>query len=159
MGNCAVNCYAQWFSGASCQPWSVPADEQLRIALSKVYRYNMIIVIEKLRDPSYVKAVEDFFGVDGLLERGKPFCERDSHRANLMFPLDVKDETREALRRLNGVDIELYRGLTKCLDDRASYDFPKWDGERFALNSFNSTLAKEEKRKAKAEKLQGKVQA
>lgn len=159
MGNCAVNCYTQWFSGASCPSWGVPADEQVRIALSKVYRYNMIIVIEKLRDPSYVKAVEEFFGVDGLLERGKPFCERDSHRANLMFPLEVEDETREGLRRLNGVDIELYRGLTKCLDDRASYDFPKWDGERFALNGFNATEANEERLKAKAAKLQDGVQA
>ena len=158
MGNCAVNCYAQWFSGASCPSWGVSAGEQLRVALSKVYRYNMVIVIEKLRDPSYVRAVEEFFGVGGLLERGQPYCERDSHRANGMFPLEVKDETRERLRRLNGVDIELYDQLTKCLDDRTTYDFPKWDGERFALNWFNSTKAKEEMKKAKAAKLQDGVQ-
>ena len=154
MGNCAVNCYTQWFSGLSCSEWNIPLEKQYQVAKSRILRYNMIIVIEKLRDPEYVKNVEDFFGVPGLNKKGRPYCERQSHSANAKYPLIVRNKTRANLRRLNEVDIQLYREMTDCLGSMGGqYNFPKWNSDRFVLNSFNSTEAKLAKKRAKEQKL------
>ncbi len=119
----------------------------------------MIVVIEKLRDPKYVEAVEQFFGVSGITAKGVPYCERESHAANAMYPLVIKNETRESLGRLNEIDIRLYHELSDCLNEDVVYNnFPKWDGERFALNSFNETKANLEMKKAKALKAVKKQQ-
>lgn len=48
----------------------MPILEQYQAAKEKLLRYNLIVVIEKLADPAYVRAVEDFFGVSGILEKG-----------------------------------------------------------------------------------------
>ena len=152
MGTCAVNCYTQWFSGLSCSEWNIPLEKQYQVAKARVQRYNMIIVIEKLRDPEYMKAVEEFFGVPGLGKRGTPYCERQSHKANAKYPLIVRNETRANLRRLNEVDIQLYHEMTDCLGSMGGqYNFPKWNSGRFVLNSFNSTEAKIAKKRAKEE--------
>ncbi|KAL7463133.1 hypothetical protein ACHAXS_003519 [Conticribra weissflogii] len=148
---CAVNCYSQWFSGLSCPTWNVSPMDQYAVAKARVLRFNMIVVIEKLRDPKYVEAVEQFFGVSGITAKGVPYCERESHAANAMYPVVIKNETRESLGRLNEIDIRLYHELSDCLNEDVVYNnFPKWDGERFALNSFNETKANLEMKKAKA---------
>mmetsp|Transcript_8228 Transcript_8228/g.17540 ORF Transcript_8228/g.17540 Transcript_8228/m.17540 type:complete len:426 (+) Transcript_8228:32-1309(+) len=140
---CAVNCYSQWFSGLACPTWNISAMEQYAVAKARVLRFNMIVVIEKLRDPNYVQAVERFFGVPGLTEKGIPYCERASKLANTKFPFVVRNETRESLTRLNEIDIQLYHELSDCLNEEGSYNnFPEWDGNRFALNSFNKTEKK-----------------
>ena len=107
LGECAVNCYTQWFSGLSCPEWGISLNQQYQVAEAKVLKYNFIAVIEKLRDPNYVQAVEDFFGVPGITEKGKPYCKRQSHKANANVPLIVRNDTRERLTRLNQVDIKL----------------------------------------------------
>lgn len=113
------------------------------MAKARVLRFNMIVVIEKLRDPNYVQAVERFFGVPGLTEKGIPYCERESKLANSKYPMVVRNETRESLTRLNEIDIQLYHELSDCLNEEGSYNnFPEWDGNRFALNSFNETEKK-----------------
>mmetsp|Transcript_555 Transcript_555/g.1171 ORF Transcript_555/g.1171 Transcript_555/m.1171 type:complete len:492 (+) Transcript_555:64-1539(+) len=157
LSTCAVNCYTQWFSGLSCPNWKVPVDQQYQVAKSRVLKYNLIVVIEKLRDPNYVQAVEDFFGVTGLTEKGKPFCEKQSHEANQQFPLIVRNDTREKLTSLNQVDIKLYQELSSCLMERdGTYNFPKWDPDRFALHTFNETEAKIKAKAAKEKKMKKK---
>ena len=163
-GDCAVDCYTQWFGGLSCPQWDVPIEQQYRVAMSKLLKYNMIIVIEKLKDPRYVEAIENYFGVKGILERGTPYCERKSHKANYAMPLVVKNETREKLTELNKVDLRLYHEITDCLntnddggDDNRYESIPKWDGSRFELDSFNFTKAKLNAQRAKAEKLREKT--
>lgn len=155
LGQCAVNCYTQWWSGV-CKEMDVPLEQQYQIALQKSSRYNFIAVIEKLSDPEYVQAVEDFFGVPGLEGlHGTPYCQRQSHKANAKYPLVVPPETRESLTNLNQVDINLYHRLTDCLDS-GGYSFPKFDANRFHLHSYNKTEAKEARKEAKAAKLAAK---
>ena len=156
--DCAVDCYTQWFGGLSCPHWKVPIEQQYHIAMSKLLKYNMIIVIEKLKDPAYVEAIENYFGVKGILERGSPYCERKSHKANYDMPLIVKNKTRDKLTELNKVDLRLYHEITDCLntnndEDNRYESIPKWDRSRFELDSFNFTEAKLNAQRAKADKL------
>ncbi|KAL7537977.1 hypothetical protein ACHAXR_008197 [Thalassiosira sp. AJA248-18] len=153
LGQCAVNCYAQWFSGLSCAKWGISPYQQYQVATAKVMKYNFLIVIEKLSDPNYVRAVEDFFGVPGLTEKGSPFCEKQSHKANAKIPLIVHDDTRARLTRLNELDIQLYHDVTDCLDSIGSqYNFPKWNPNRFQLHTYNMTEVKAAEMRAKAKK-------
>jgi hypothetical protein len=155
LGDCAVNCYTQWFGGLSCPRWEVPMEEQYQVAKSKLTKYNLVIIIEKLRDPRYVRAIENFFGVGGILEKGVPFCERLSHKANAAIPLVIHNETRARLTNLNKMDLRLYHDISDCLDDiDGQYDqiIPKWDADRFMVNSFNWTEAEIKQKKAKADK-------
>lgn len=152
LGDCAVNCYTQWFGGLNCPSWSVPMDLQYDMAMSKLLKYNLIVVIDKLKDANYVEAIENFFGVEGLLERGTPFCERKSHKANAEHPLVVRNETRAKLVELNEFDLKLYHEITDCLENGNYGGIPKWDGGRFMIDSYNWTEAELEKQRAKAAK-------
>ena len=91
------------------------------------------MIIEKLRDPAYVRAVESFFNVTGVAKRRGAFCEPESHKANELFPLVIKNETRENLVALNQLDNELYAKMSGCGD---TYDFPEWDEDRFSANNY-----------------------
>ena len=125
---CAVNCYAQWFSGLCPRRGRVVSvTEQRREARRKLLRYNAIVDLRRLRDPAYVAAVERFFGVPGLAERRGAVCEKWSRRNNEAVPLTVHNDTRERLAELNRADVGLYRELTECLDARGrdgEYGFP-----------------------------------
>ena len=151
LAQCAVNCYTQWFSGLSCPSWNIPIIQQYKVARSRVLRYNFIMVIEKLRDPNYVLALERFFGVIGLSQIKHPYCEKESHQANEKNPLVIRNDTRERLTKLNELDIKLYRELSWCLNN-GKYNFPKWDPTRFALNSYNHTAAKVLEKESKTKK-------
>lgn len=150
LGSCAVNCYVQWFSGV-CPELGIPLKEKYQMARAKVLKYNFVAVIEKLKDHRYVEAVEKYFGVTGLTNRGRPYCERESHKANEKFPLTVPSDTRRRLAKLNEVDSALYHELSDCLDS-GLYNFPKWDSNRFALHSYNITRVKAAMKEAKAAK-------
>lgn len=132
---CAVNCYAQWFSGLCPRRGRVVSvTEQRREARRKLLRYNAIVDLARLRDPAYVAAVERFFGVPGLAERRGAVCEKWSRRNNEAVPLTVRDDTRERLAELNRADVGLYRELTECLDARGrdgDYGFPVFAPARF----------------------------
>ena len=107
-----------------------------------------------------VKAIENYFGVKGILERGTPYCERNSHKANYAMPLVVRNETRDKLTLLNKVDLRLYHEITDCLNTGNNNTYgsiPKWDGSRFELHSFNFSEAQLERQRAKAEKLREKT--
>ena len=133
LSECAVNCYTQWFGGLNCARWQVPFEQQYEVALSKLYKYNLIIVIEKLHDPKYAQAIKNFFGVEGILKRGVPPCEKQSHKANGDNPLVVHTETRAKLTELNRLDLKLYNEISDCLADGSYEKIPKWDGSRFLL--------------------------
>eukprot|EP00804_Cyclotella_cryptica_P022466 CCRYP_015102-RA/>CCRYP_015102-RA protein AED:0.05 eAED:0.05 QI:53/1/1/1/1/1/3/627/445 len=154
LGNCAVNCYTQWFSGLSCPKWNISQNEQYAVAKRRVLRYNLIVVVERLRDPLYVEAIEQMFGVPGITIKGVPYCERQSHKANTNNPLVIRNETRERLKKLNALDIRFYDELSSCLRNVSTYNFPKWDPGRFETNSYNwteaSILAKAAKERKKA---------
>ena len=130
LGECAIQCYTQWYSGMSCPRWEIPMDVQYKSASAVLFRYNMIIVLEWLSIPEYAEAVERFFGVPGVTKRRGAFCERSSKNANRMFPLNAKNETVQRLRELNEFDVKLYSEITNCSGD--GYPFPSADESRFA---------------------------
>ena len=133
LAKCAVNCYTQWFSSLSCPSWNIPLNVQAEKARAVLHRFNAILILEKFKDPQYVSAIEDFFGVPGLAVQKRAWCEPESHKVNKQFPLDVKNETLQRLMMQNQIDIDLYKNLSSCLVDGV-YDFPKWNADRFASN-------------------------
>ena len=136
LAKCAVNCYVQWFSRLSCPSWNVSTDIQAEAARAVLYRFNVIIILEKLKDPEYVSAMENFFGVAGLAKKQSAWCEPVSHEANSKFPLEVNNTTFQRLTARNQIDVDLYNDIASCLEDRV-YDFPKWNRDRF---DFDNTL-------------------
>lgn len=130
LGECAIQCYTQWYSGMSCPQWQIPMDVQYKSASTVLFRYNMIIVLEWLSIPEYAEAVERFFGVPGVTKRRGAYCERSSRRADKLFPLVPKNESVERLRDLNELDVKLYGEITNC--DGEGYPFPSLDESRFA---------------------------
>ena len=133
LGGCAFNCFIQWFAG-KCPNEAIPWTRQYEIAEEKLLRYNFIVVLEKMKDPQYVRAVENYFGVPGLSKKTASLCEPESDKANKKNPLVIKNETLTKLRELNKLDIKLYESLTGCLEN-GEYKFPKWNGDRFYNNS------------------------
>jgi hypothetical protein len=136
LGQCAVNCYIQWFSGA-CPEFDIPIEEQYQVAKTKLLRYNFIVILEWLSYPEYALAVESFFGVPGVTQKRSAFCEATSHRANELVPLTIDNSTLDKLTKLNEVDISLYEELTDCLDgdEEKRFNFPVLDADRFDYTS------------------------
>lgn len=84
-----------------------------------------------LRHPEYAAAVERFFGVPGVAERGNhPFCEEESHYSNERVPLVIQNETLKNLTNLNEIDIGLYHEMRDCFNE-SYYEMPAWDPDRF----------------------------
>jgi len=133
--SCAVNCYVQTYSGCGCSSdrWF----SEYNMALDRLLRYNMILVYEKFKDPRYVEAVEEFFGVGGFNEPADMFCGRESREANGRVPLRVKFEHVRRLTKLNEMDNRLYKDVvTSCWADageggKVEYSFPKVDASLF----------------------------
>lgn len=150
MVTCGVMCQIQWFAGQSCPHGNVflPMDltsnpderdlslmKQYQVARQKLGRYNFIVISEWLKDPGYVAAVERLFGVPGVAERKYyPWCEAESHHANNLIPLVIKNKTLEKLTLANKFDTFLYDEYAHCLNYRKKKDFPKWDATRFVMN-------------------------
>jgi hypothetical protein len=133
LAKCAVNCYTQWFSG-TCPESDRPMNDQYIMAKTKLLRYNFVVVLEWLRDPEYVSAVESFFGVPGVTQKRSAYCERAAHTANKLVPLTINNHTLNRLIELNQVDINLYKEITDCYidgDNERRYDFLQFDEDRF----------------------------
>ena len=111
-------------------PWS----SQYDLAKEKLFRYNFIVVLEKLKDQKYATAVEDFFGVPGITTKKTSLCEPEAARFNKKYPLNIQNKTIARLTNLNEFDIKLYHSLTDCLKS-GEYDFPKWNKDRFSMNT------------------------
>lgn len=47
--------------------------------------------------------------------------------------MEVNNTTLQLLTDRNKLDIDLYNNISNCLED-GIYDFPKWNGDRFASN-------------------------
>jgi len=130
---CAVNCYIQSFSGQGCSQdeWKT----QYEIAQERLFRYNLIFVYERFKDPNYVKSIEQFFGVEeGSFNQASTYwCGPEAKRANQLYPLKTKFEIVMKLTKLNTMDFKFYKEAASCWDDDvAEYSFPKADADTFA---------------------------
>ena len=129
---CAVNCYIQSFSGQGCNSdyW----ETQYTLAQERLFRYNLIFVYEKFKDPNYVKAVERFFGVRPFNQVSNYWCGPESQQANKLYPLNTKFEVVMKLASLNAMDNKFYKEAATCWGDAdaAEYSFPKAGADTFA---------------------------
>jgi hypothetical protein len=116
--DCAVNCHARWATGHWKSNYS---EALLQNALDVLREYNLIIVLEWLKYPSYRKSIEEMFNVSGLGRKKDMYCGRRSKAANAKVPLQINNKTLADLRKLNQVDTDLYNYLTTCPGE---FDFP-----------------------------------
>ena len=114
LGECAINCYTQWFSGLSCPQYNMSTDIQYSVALARLLRYNFIVILEELKNEQYADAIEQFFGVKGVRKRRKAFCEKSSAKANALNPINITQEILAKLHDLNEYDLRLYNDLNNC---------------------------------------------
>jgi hypothetical protein len=129
---CSHNCYSKWSTGLcwnegafneSTACWSHDDVEGsfLSRAREVLFSYNLVIVIEWLQNPEYVRSLETLFGVEGIaIPRQADWCSKESAAANKMWPLIVPDETNQRIMQLNQLDTKLYNELTSC----SRFDFP-----------------------------------
>eukprot|EP00986_Skeletonema_menzelii_P000625 scaffold171_cov151-Skeletonema_menzelii.AAC.9 len=105
---CAVNCYIQSFSGQGCtqDDWKT----QFTLAQEKLFRYNLIFVYERFKDLNYVKAIEQFFGVEKAFNQESNYwCGPESKEANKLYPLTTKFEAIMKLENKNAMDKRFYK--------------------------------------------------
>ncbi len=129
---CAVNCYIQSFSGHGCSldDWKT----EFTLAQERLFQYNLIFVYDRFKDPNYVKAIEQFFGVDKVFNlESNYWCGPEAKQANKLYPLKTKFEAILKLEHLNAMDTRFYKEAVSCWDDDvAEYSFPKASAGTFA---------------------------
>uniref|UniRef100_A0A7S1BY30 Uncharacterized protein n=1 Tax=Corethron hystrix TaxID=216773 RepID=A0A7S1BY30_9STRA len=125
MWNCAINCYTRWFTDTNCV---IDFNRSKKKAQAIISSYNLVIILEYLKKPEYVKAIEDIFEVGGFKPKGA-FCARPSKKANDMYPPPpMSDETLKMITESNAQDIALYNELKHC---PTGFNFPKFDEKYF----------------------------
>lgn len=112
---CAVKCYVQAFANASCSVGDGNWTREYERARDSLMRFNFVAVMERMADPAYVFAVEEFFGVPGFGMKASMHCEKESRIANSRNPLVIRNETMDRLVRLNALDTRLYEEASSCL--------------------------------------------
>jgi hypothetical protein len=105
--------------------------------MERLFRYNLIFVYERFKDPKYIRAIENFFGVEGFNQASDMFCGWQAHAANKKNPLVVGFDHVLELTRLNDMDIRLFEETTGCVGEE--YAFPSFDAKKFAGHE-NRTL-------------------
>jgi hypothetical protein len=130
---CAVNCYIQSFSGQGCSldDWKT----QYELAQERLFRFNLIFVYERFKDPNYVKSIEQFFGAEegSFNQESNYWCGPEAKQANQLYPLKTKFEVVMKLSKLNSMDNKFYKEAASCWDDEvAEYSFPKAGADTFA---------------------------
>jgi hypothetical protein len=122
---CSHNCYAKWSTGLcwiegnyndSTFCWSLTdtRDSFLSIARRTLYAYNLIIVMEWLKNPDYLHSIEAIFGESGLDKKKIMWCGPNAAAANEKYPLEYSDETLRSISLYNQLDTMLYKELTHC---------------------------------------------
>jgi hypothetical protein len=132
---CSYNCYIRWMNhpdGACDGPSSHQQNSYyFSQALRRFRQYDVVVDVDRLLSKSlkdgntdshdgenitngYVRGLEQWFGLDGILKRNIPmFCFRPSRNANRRSPLIITNETRTELYRRNQADYDLIGALTE----------------------------------------------
>jgi hypothetical protein len=135
---CAQNCYTRWLSPNPGEAKNVntdhdPAEAMLQRAKERLLQYDVIVVLEKLADPAYIKGLEQMFGgVPWPSKPAKVYCENQIKRANRKVPAVIRNETLQEVQRLNAADISLYKEMTSCSH---GFAFPEFDPSKFGGKS------------------------
>jgi Sulfotransferase family len=123
---CSHNCYAKWSTGLCWDEgkhneteycWSLnhTAHSLLSDARRSLYAYNLVFVMEWLKNTEYVRSIETMFGLSGLAQRkSNMWCGAESAKANKKVPLVVTNTTLGRILHFNKIDTYLYDELTTC---------------------------------------------
>ena len=117
---CTENCYTRWLALPHhlSSPHISSYDDLKRRAIQAAHRYHLILVLEWLQDPHYVKQLEAFFGVKGLQGRPKGmYCYKASKQANAITPAAYDSSIFQLLSERNAVDYSLLNELESCSKD------------------------------------------
>lgn len=125
---CAKNCYLRWY-GHNFNCLKDP-EKSYKTTLRKLLGYNLIVIAERLRDPSYIQGLLHMFGdlnTTILSKTQKMYCFDESRYWNQKHPAVVNSATLANLTKLNALDTKLYRELTSCANGIVFPDFErKW---------------------------------
>jgi hypothetical protein len=127
---CAQNCYLRWFG----QDFNCLADakQSYESAQTKLMGYNLVVITERMRDPSYVQGLlHMFFGNDTMTKTAtdilshtqKMYCFDESRYWNAQYPAAIRNSTLANLTRLNALDTRLYNSLNHCPEGIIFPDF------------------------------------
>jgi hypothetical protein len=133
---CSHNCFAKWSTGLCWKEekqynesdpcWSRGnetthnTNSLLFMARQNFYAYNLILVLEWLKNKDYVHSIETMLGVVGLDKKRNMWCGKQAAAANEMYPLEISNETMNNISRYNQIDLLLYQELTQC----PNFNFP-----------------------------------
>jgi len=135
--SCASNCYTRWATG-NFQKLAKTCSNKLRRheveriteARDMLFKYNLIVITEKLREDNYIRHIEAMFGVPGLAQKQAfPACAKKSQAANKQVPLMLSNKTLQKIVDCNTPDSVLYAQLTTCPQ---GFEFPKYDKSFFS---------------------------
>ena len=127
---CAQNCYIRWLSS---NPRNIKDMKQsYSESYERLSKYNLIIITEKLKDPTYIHKIEQMFNVGGMKKR-RIFCESTMKELNAKYPPIIKNSTLDNAKKLNRMDITLYREFTSCVDNTTH--FPRFDAKAFRIGN------------------------
>jgi hypothetical protein len=116
-------CWSEGAFNESSMCWSTDQNDpetMLSRAREALFSYNLVVILEWLKNPEYVTSLERLFGLKGITTKRPMYCGHVSAAANNLFPLHVPQETQQRIIELNQLDSNLYNELTNC-----SFDFPK----------------------------------
>ena len=103
-------CFDASSGGRDCS-----GDESMACHAYEACSNLFVVSLEKLGDPAYASAVERLFGVPGVTETRSAFCERPSHKANRLVPLQIENATL-------GGETEAEHEETLSLMERVQFD-------------------------------------
>lgn len=117
---CVEQCYLRWYGkdfNFMSKGTKHNVTENYRTALDFFNKYDIIVVMERLKDPEYVKGLESMFGdmAKGVLStRQIAYCFPESRKWNSLYPASIRNETVDRLQKLNEYDIQLYNEVNHC---------------------------------------------
>ena len=123
---CSENCFVRWLA----MPMDLCGDMTYPILENRAWevanRYHAIIHVEWLKDPWYVKRMEHFFGVRGLVNRrSEMFCWNETKAANQAVPMKYSSSTIDYLKHRNHYDYSLLTKLKKTCPGPKHVVFPQ----------------------------------
>eukprot|EP00977_Amphora_coffeiformis_P019158 scaffold6933_cov178-Amphora_coffeaeformis.AAC.3 len=112
---CAKNCYLRWYG----RDFNCLRDvmNSFQTAREKLFGYNLVVIMERMSDPSYVQGLLRMFGnlnTTILSKTQKMYCFDESRYWNEKYPAVISDAVLSNLTRLNDMDIRLYKELNDC---------------------------------------------
>ena len=119
---CSSNCYARWATGILFPHESnVTESALLEKTRNVLSMYNLILVQEWMREPSYREAISKIFQTHLPEREFFAECARQSRKANKLVPLDLKNHSENALalqqlKDNNRVDSQIFEELIVACD-------------------------------------------